>query len=252
MGCLKVWRSAGVMRSGLFVSRTYWAGVIVFPVILLCFRVGSLLVYLDSTCCLCCKIVASVAYIIFKIEFSLLSCPFLLYLPPLPLLSIQLALIFLSAMSKTGMHWISRCCCCWCCWFRWCWRRVWSRRGCRSRPLPPSPPPSASWRLGHDDDDSSSTMTHSVYDVQFSVSKIEEWDEKPSSVYEPDSAFCKWWIKCDIYIWVRSVFSGPTICRLLYVGNLPSHVTEASIKEAFPDALQVIIPYDEETMERTG
>lgn len=70
----------------------------------MCFRVGSLFVYLKSACCLCCKIVEqSYAFTILTIEFSLLPCllpP--LSLPPLPLLSAPSAPIFLSAMSKTG------------------------------------------------------------------------------------------------------------------------------------------------------
>lgn len=45
---------------------------------------------------------------------------------------------------------------------------------------------------------------------------------------------------------------GPIIFRLVYVGNLPADATEATLRENFPDALQVIIPYDEDTHERLG
>lgn len=48
------------------------------------------------------------------------------------------------------------------------------------------------------------------------------------------------------------LFSGPIICRLVYVGNLPSEANEASLKLLFPDALQVIIPLDEKNLERLG
>jgi len=95
-------------------------------------------------------------------------------------------------------------------------------------------------------------MTHSVltYSFQFQRLKIEIKSHLhyPNRIqrFVNDECNATFIFECD------DLFSGPTICRLLYVGNLPSHVTEASIKEAFPDALQVIIPYDEESMERTG
>lgn len=45
---------------------------------------------------------------------------------------------------------------------------------------------------------------------------------------------------------------GPTLFRLLYLGNLPADMTETALREHFPEALQVIIPCDEETSERLG
>lgn len=38
------------------------------------------------------------------------------------------------------------------------------------------------------------------------------------------------------------MIAGPTVQRLLYVGNLPNDVTEPALKELFPDALRVIFP----------
>jgi len=38
------------------------------------------------------------------------------------------------------------------------------------------------------------------------------------------------------------LLAGPVVPRLLYVGNLPNDVTEAALKELFPDALRVIFP----------
>jgi len=46
--------------------------------------------------------------------------------------------------------------------------------------------------------------------------------------------------------------SGPSLFRLLYLGNLPTDVSEAALREHFPEALQVIMPCDEETSERLG
>jgi len=46
--------------------------------------------------------------------------------------------------------------------------------------------------------------------------------------------------------------SGPTLFRLLYLGNLPADMTETALREHFPEALQVIMPCDEETSERLG
>jgi len=39
---------------------------------------------------------------------------------------------------------------------------------------------------------------------------------------------------------------------MLYVGNLPADVSEAALREHFPEALQVVIPCNEETSERLG
>lgn len=94
--------------------------VIVFPLVpyraVVFFRVGSLFVCLKSACCLCCKIVEqSFASTILTIEFPLLPCllPSLSPSTASPLQPTPSAPNFLSALSKTGMHWISRCC-----WFR--------------------------------------------------------------------------------------------------------------------------------------
>jgi len=46
--------------------------------------------------------------------------------------------------------------------------------------------------------------------------------------------------------------SGPTLYRLLYVGNLPVDMTPNTLREHFPEALEVIMPCDEETSERLG
>lgn len=45
---------------------------------------------------------------------------------------------------------------------------------------------------------------------------------------------------------------GPTLYRLLYVGNLSADITESTLREHFPEALQVIMPCNEETSERLG
>jgi hypothetical protein len=45
---------------------------------------------------------------------------------------------------------------------------------------------------------------------------------------------------------------GPTLFRLMYVGSLPAEATEATLRELFPEAIQVIIPCNEETSERLG
>jgi hypothetical protein len=48
------------------------------------------------------------------------------------------------------------------------------------------------------------------------------------------------------------LFSGPLITRLLYVGNLPSEVTEEAIKSCFTDAVRVILPSKEDSSEKLG
>jgi len=48
------------------------------------------------------------------------------------------------------------------------------------------------------------------------------------------------------------IVSGPTLYRLLYIGNLPADITESTLREHFPEALQVILPCNEETSERLG
>jgi len=61
---------------------------------------------------------------------------------------------------------------------------------------------------------------------------------------------------CISVCWVykqNSLFvSGPSLYRLVYVGNLPDDITAAALREHFPEALQVIMPCDEETSERLG
>jgi hypothetical protein len=49
-----------------------------------------------------------------------------------------------------------------------------------------------------------------------------------------------------------SLFSGPLITRLVYVGNLPIEVTEETIKSCFTDAVRVILPSKEDSSEKLG
>jgi len=45
--------------------------------------------------------------------------------------------------------------------------------------------------------------------------------------------------------WLWFTVLGSVVQRLLFVGNLPSDVTEATLSDLFPDALRVILPHKE-------
>ena len=49
-----------------------------------------------------------------------------------------------------------------------------------------------------------------------------------------------------VYEHLCFIISGSIVERLLYVGNLPNDVTEPTVRELFPDALQVIFPHHKE------